>query len=69
MDLDKLKQEYNHNLTRYYKGCKYLDEHRNEEDKWQPELLKIQDRLGDLITKIKKYQYVGSTEILKGFEL
>ena len=25
-DLDKLKQEYNHNLTRYYNGCKYLED-------------------------------------------
>ncbi len=69
MDLDKLKQEYNHNLIRYYNGCKYCEEHRSEVDKWLPEILKIQDKLGDLITKIKKYQYVGSTEILKGFEL
>ena len=68
-DLYKLKQEYNHNLTRYYNGCKYCEEHRDEVDKWLSEILKIQDKLGDLITEIKKYQDVGSTEILKGFEL
>ena len=68
MDLDKLKQEYNHNLTRYYNGCKYLEEHRDEAKKWLPEILRIQDRLGVLIENIMKYQKVDHKEILEGFE-
>ena len=69
MDLDKLKQEYNHNLTRYYNGCKYCEEHIDEVDKWLSELLKIQDRINELLEEIKKQQEVSRKEILKGFEL
>ena len=68
-DLDKLKQEYNHNLTRYYNGCKYCEEHNNEIDKWLPELLKIQDKISELLEEIMKQQEVSRKEILKGFEL
>ena len=68
-DLDKLKQEYNHNLTRYYNGCKYCEEHRDEIDKWLPELLKIQDKISELLEEIMKQQEVSRKEILKGFEL
>ena len=68
-DLDKLKQEYNHNLTRYYNGCKYCEEHRDEVDKWLSELLQIQDKMNELIEEIKKQQEVSRKEILKGFEL
>ncbi len=68
-DLDKLKQEYNHNLTRYYNGCKYCEEHREEADKWLPQLLKIQDKINELLEGIKKQQKVNRKEILEGFEL
>ena len=69
-DLDKLKQEYNHNLTRYYNGCKYLEKCDDEEiDKWLPELLKILNRINELLEKIMKQQEVSRKEILEGFEL
>ena len=68
-DLYRLKLEYNHNLTRYYNGCKYCEENRDKVDKWLPEILRIQDRLGTLIEDIKKYQEVNLKEILEGFEL
>ena len=68
-DLDKLKQEYNHNLTRYYNGCKYCKEYKDEVDKWLPELLKIQDKINELLEKIMKQQEVSRKEILEGFEL
>ena len=48
-DLDKLKQEYNHNLIRYYNGCNYLNSHKEDMDKWLPELFKIQDKMNELI--------------------
>ena len=69
MGLDKLKQEYNHNLTRYYNGCEYCEEHKNETDKWLPELLKIQDKINELLEEIMKRQKVSDKEILEGFEL
>ena len=69
-DLDKLKQEYNHNLTRFYNGCKYLEKCDDEEiDKWLPELLKVRDKVGELLEEIMKQQKVSEKEILEGFEL
>ncbi len=69
MDLNKLKQEYNHNLTRYYNGCRYCEEcDINEVDKWLPELLKIQNRLSELLDEVKKYEKVESKQIWEGFE-
>ena len=67
--LDKLKQEYNHNLTRYYNGCKYCEEHRDEVDKWLTELFKIHDNMGRLLDEIEKYETVNSKQIREGFEL
>lgn len=69
MDLDKLKQEYNHNLTRYYNGDKYCQEHADEVDKWLPEIMKIQNKIDTLLEEIKKYQEVSSKEILEGFDI
>ena len=68
MDTLKLRQEYNHNLTRYYNGCKYCEEHRKEIDKWQPELLKIQDKINELLEEIIKQQELSDKEILEGFK-
>ena len=68
MDLDKLKQEYNHNLTRHYNGCRYCEEHRSEIDKWLPELLQIQNKMNELLEEIMKQQKVSNKEILEGFE-
>lgn len=65
--LDKLKQEYNNNLERYYKGCKYCEENKDEIDRWMPELLKIVSNLEKLLDEIKKYQTIKKEEILKGF--
>ena len=67
-DLNELKQEYNHNLARYYNGCNYCEEHRNEVDKWLPELLNIQEKINNLLEEIMKYQKVSNKEILEGFE-
>ena len=69
MDLDKLKQEYNHNLTRLYKGDRYCQDHKDEVDRWLPEILKIQDKINELLEKIMKQQEVSKKEILEGFEL
>ena len=68
-DLDKLKQEYNHNLTRLYNGDKYCQEHKDEVDRWLPEIQKIIYILERLLEEITKRQEVSSKEILEGFEL
>ena len=68
-DLDKLKQEYNHNLTRFNNGCKYCEEHKDEIDKWLPELFKIHGNMGRLLDEIEKYEKVESKQIREGFEL
>ncbi len=68
-DLDKLKKEYNHNLKRYYNGCAYCEEHRDEVDKWLPELFRIQNNMNELIDKIREISQMSDKEILEGFEL
>ena len=68
-DLDRLKQEYNYNLKRYYKGCKYIEEHKEEEKKWLPEILRILDNMNELLKKIEKFEDVESNQMLKGFSL
>ena len=67
-DLGKLKQEYNHNLTRLYNGCKYCEEHRNEVDKWLPELFKIYNKMNELLDEIMKYEQVSNEFVLGGFK-
>ena len=69
MDLYKLKQEYNHNLTRLYNGDKYCQQHKEEAEVWLPEIQKILYMLERLLEEIQKLQKVSSKEILEGFEL
>ena len=68
-NLDKLKQEYNHNLTRLYNGDKYCQDHKGEVNRWLPEIQKIIYILGRLLEEIMKQQEVSDKEILEGFEL
>ncbi len=67
-DLDKLKQEYNRNLTRLYNGDKYCQEHADEVDKWLPEIQRIYDNINRLLEEIIKQQEVRDKERLEGFE-
>ncbi len=64
-----LKWHYNHNLERYYNGCKYMEEHRNEMDKWIPEILTILETIENLLKEITKYEQVKKEEILGGFRI
>ena len=68
-DLNELKQEYNHNLIRLYNGDKYCQVHRDEVDRWLPEIQRITYILGRLLEEIMKQQEVSDKEILEGFEL
>lgn len=57
------KEEYNYWLTRYYKGCAYLEKHPEEHDKYIGELLKILDELNRLI----EIHNITGPEITRGF--
>lgn len=61
--MNSYKEEYNYCLTRYYKGCAYLEEHPEEHDKYIGELLKILDELNRLI----EIHNITGPEITKGF--
>lgn len=65
----ELKWNYNHNLTRYYKGCQYLETHISETDKYIDELLNIKNNIEILLEEIKKYGNITDKEILRGFDI
>ena len=66
--INDLKWCYNYNLGRYYKGCKYCENHREEYDKWSESLLEILDNMNVLLDELMKYTKVSDEEILKGFK-
>lgn len=69
-DIDTLKCEYNALLTRYNNGIKYIENHPDEVEKWEKELLKIITNLDIKIHEIKFYCNYKMTreEIQNGFE-
>ena len=69
MDLDKLKQEYNYNLTRYYNGCKYLEDNPEQWDLYIQEVFNILENINKILAKILIYEKPSKKEILEGFEL
>lgn len=67
--LNEIKNNYNHNLLRYYNGCNYCKKHKKEADKWLTELLEILDNMNILLEEIMKYENINEKEKLEGFEL
>lgn len=67
--IDELKWLYNHNLTRYYNGCNYIDEHSDTADKYLPNLMEILEDMNALLDEIMKEQEITDDEILNGFSL
>lgn len=67
--LEDMKFEYNYNLNRLNKGCKYCEEHKNEVDRWLPELFKIYNNMNNILEEISKKTKINSEEISKGFLL
>lgn len=63
--MNKLKQEYNHTLQRYYNGCNYIEEHLEETEKYLPKVLELLDKLNKILEKIPN---ATEEEILNGFE-
>lgn len=71
MNLIELKQEYNKLLARYRKAEQYLDDNTIPlltREKYIPELQKIIDNLGTMITDIQKYEDITEEQILYGFK-
>jgi hypothetical protein len=63
--MEDYKIEYNKLLERYYNGCKYLEENRNEIEKHLDLLLNIQNKLDIMI---EKYNITDTDVILGGFK-
>lgn len=64
-----LKWNYNKNLTRYYNGCNYLEQHPDEFEKYIEELKAIKENLEILISEIMEDEEVNESEMLGGFKL
>lgn len=62
--MEQYKQEYNNLLKRYKNGCKYLEEHP-EEEKYLKNLLQI---LEDMNKILSKYNIDNEDIILNGFK-
>ena len=62
--MEKLKQEYNKTLKRYYNGCNYIEEHIEEVDKYLPT---IEELLNKLNLIIKRIPGITEEDTLNGF--
>jgi hypothetical protein len=69
-DLNKLKQQYNVELSRMKKAEAFMDGPASQEkkEKWQSEFQRQRKRMGELIADIRVAGHeMSSTEILEGF--
>lgn len=62
--MDKLKQEYNKTLQRYYNGCNYIKEHLDEADKYLPIVLTLLNNINGILNRIPNKT---KEEIMNGF--
>lgn len=62
--MDRLKEEYNYYLKRYYAGVNYINNHPDEAEKYIKNVLGFLDKLNEIIPKIKN---MTINEILNGF--
>lgn len=62
--MDKLKQEYNKTLQRYYNGCNYIKEHLDEADKYLPIVLTLLNNINEILNRIPNKT---KEEIMNGF--
>lgn len=67
--IHELKWNYNYNLNRYYNGCNYIEQNKQDTDKYLAELLSIKEKLEILLTEIMENERVSEEEILNGFKL
>lgn len=62
--MEEYKERYNYLLQRYYNGCKFLEEHPEQEDKYLDLLLNI---LNDLNIILIENNITDENVILNGF--
>lgn len=70
--MNVLKQQYNKQLERYYRGIRYMENNPKalENQKYISAISEIMDNLDILIKEIEKQGYtMTDTEILNGFIL
>ena len=67
--IKQYKENHNFLLNRYLNGCDYLKTHKNQVEKWLPELLNVLDNINTNLTELMKLTEITSKEILEGFEL
>ena len=66
--MEELKKEYNYNLQRFYNADKYLRQHPEEVNMWLNEVMKIKDRLENILDEIMKEINVTEEETANGFK-
>ncbi|MFR8144774.1 MAG: hypothetical protein ACLU84_06840 [Clostridia bacterium] len=64
--MEKIKQEYNYNLKKYYAGCKYIEKNPKEFDRYINVVLGFLDKINQLLEQIPEAK---EKEILEGFEI
>ncbi len=66
--MEELKREYNHNLQRFYNADKYLRQHPEEVDMLLGEVMKIKNKLENILDEIVKEINVTEEETAYGFK-
>lgn len=69
LEINKLKQDYNYNLNRYYNGCEYCKKEFENWDRYMPEVINILDCMNYILAEIEANEQVSENEKLGGFDI
>ena len=69
MSISELKKRYNELLSRLRKGCIYLENNRQDIDKYIPEIEKIQNEMEKITNKIMEKEEMSNEQIINGFDI
>lgn len=64
--MEKIKEQYNYNLKKYYAGCEYISKNPEQSDKYMPTVLGFLNKINQLLEQIPEAK---EKEILEGFEI
>lgn len=67
--INQYKENHNFLLKRYLNGCDYIEKHKNQTEKWLPELLNVLDNINTNLAELMKLTEVTDKEILEGFNI